>query len=76
MCPAEPLYDGRAAGPAGAALLAGGARASGRFARAYSGAAVVTCTLWITFPVLDRLRGRPVEFPFWVHLDYCNGTLG
>ncbi|KAJ8735945.1 hypothetical protein PYW07_007565 [Mythimna separata] len=47
------------------------ARAS-RFVRAYSSCAVVTCTLWITFPVMYRLQGQVVEFPFWIHAD-CNG---
>nr|ALM26215.1 odorant receptor 26 [Athetis dissimilis] len=51
-------------------LLRVTAEGAARFVRAYAGCAVVTCTLWITFPVMYRLRGQPVEFPFWINVDY------
>lgn len=41
-----------------------------RFVAVYSGCAVVTCTLWIIFPVMYHLRAQPVEFPFWTNVDY------
>nr|QRF70979.1 odorant receptor [Semiothisa cinerearia] len=54
------------------ALLAARARVSSRFVRCYSGTAVVTCTLWAVFPVLQALRGEAVRFPFWVGFDYSS----
>nr|UVB79103.1 odorant receptor 1 [Heortia vitessoides] len=54
----------------GAAQLRDTARSARRLLRAYSGTAVLTCTLWIIFPVLYYVQGLPVEFPFWTHLDH------
>nr|AIG51873.1 odorant receptor [Helicoverpa armigera]QPX50343.1 odorant receptor [Helicoverpa armigera] len=56
-------------------LLGATAASASRFVRAYSGCAVVTCTLWITFPVMYRLQGLPVEFPFWITVDYNRPTM-
>nr|QEE82739.1 odorant receptor 21 [Conogethes pinicolalis] len=64
----EPLYN---QGPSWQrAALARTAAAARRLLRAYSGTAVLTCTLWIIFPILDYARGLPVEFPFWSNLDH------
>nr|QNS36255.1 olfactory receptor 94b [Mythimna separata] len=66
----DPLYNQNV--EAYARLLHVTAARASRFVRAYSSCAVVTCTLWITFPVMYRLQGQVVEFPFWIHAD-CNG---
>ncbi|KOB69465.1 Odorant receptor [Operophtera brumata] len=58
-----------------AARIDSAAHAAGRFARVYSGAAVVTCTLWITFPVLYRLKGQPVDFTLVLLYSYYVTTL-
>ncbi|XP_049878937.1 odorant receptor 4-like [Pectinophora gossypiella] len=49
-----------------AAALARTARAARWLQRLYSGTAVVTCTLWLVFPVARYARGLPVDFPFWL----------
>lgn len=63
-----PLYN--AGGARARALLEAHARSAARILRAYSGTAVVTCTLWAVFPVLHHIRGQPVQFPFWVNFEY------
>ncbi|XP_028164936.1 odorant receptor 2a-like isoform X1 [Ostrinia furnacalis] len=68
----DPLYNQPAAWQR--ALLAATARSAGRLLRAYSGTAVVTCTLWIIFPILYYAQGLPVEFPFWTNLDHSKPT--
>lgn len=65
---AEPLYNQSAA--VHQRLLRVTAARAARFVRAYAGCAVVTCTLWITFPVMYHLQGQLVEFPFWINVDY------
>lgn len=65
---ADPLYNQGV--EAHTRLLRVTAARASRFVRAYSGCAVVTCTLWITFPIMYFLQGQPVEFPFWVNVDY------
>ncbi|XP_072937498.1 odorant receptor 2a-like [Epargyreus clarus] len=50
-------------------LLARTARRARLLLRGYAGCAVLTCTLWIVFPVATRASGRHVEFPFWTGLD-------
>ncbi|CAH1640018.1 unnamed protein product [Spodoptera littoralis] len=64
----EPLYNQSAA--VHQRLLRVTAARAARFVRAYAGCAVVTCTLWITFPVMYHLQGQLVEFPFWINVDY------
>ncbi|CAB3256149.1 unnamed protein product [Arctia plantaginis] len=51
-------------------LMRATAASASRFVVVYSGCAVVTCTLWITFPVMYHLRAQVVEFPFWTNVDY------
>lgn len=65
---ADPLYNQGV--EAHGRLLRMTAASASRFVRAYAGCAVVTCTLWITFPVMYRLKGDPVEFPLWINVDY------
>ncbi|XP_037301409.1 odorant receptor 94a-like [Manduca sexta] len=66
----DPLYNQQAGGAR--RLLEATATWASRFVRMYSGCAVVTCTLWIIFPVIYHLRGQQVEFPFWIGVDYSN----
>ncbi|KAL0850684.1 hypothetical protein ABMA28_006629 [Loxostege sticticalis] len=51
-------------------LLTETAVSARRLLRVYSGTAVITCTLWIIFPILYYSQGLPVEFPFWTNLDH------
>ncbi|XP_037968814.2 odorant receptor 94b [Plutella xylostella] len=44
-------------------------RGAARLARLYVGTAVVTCVLWIVFPILDHVKGNPVEFPLYIYVD-------
>ncbi|KAM3956747.1 odorant receptor 94b [Aphomia sociella] len=51
-------------------LLRETSTSASRLLRMYSGCAVVTCTLWIVFPVMYYVRDQPVEFAFWAGVDY------
>ncbi|NP_001166611.1 olfactory receptor 59 [Bombyx mori] len=51
-------------------LLLETSRRAARLLMLYSGCAVSTCILWAVFPLLDQLRGRTVEFAFWIPIDY------
>lgn len=51
------------------ALLRRTARGARLLVRAYAGCAVLTCSLWLLFPVLRRIAGHSVEFPFWTGLQ-------
>lgn len=56
-------------------LLTETAVSARRLLRVYSGTAVITCTLWIIFPILYYSQGLPVEFPFWTNLDHRKPVL-
>ncbi|XP_045780398.1 uncharacterized protein LOC123877616, partial [Maniola jurtina] len=58
-------FDGAARAGRAAALERGVARGARRLLVVYAGTAVLTCTLWLLFPVLRRARGLPDDFPFW-----------
>ncbi|XP_063827159.1 odorant receptor 4-like [Ostrinia nubilalis] len=74
----QPLFDPATAGAgassaaaaAARALLRATSRGAARLLRAYYGCAVATCVLWTIFPVVYKLRGFRIEFPFWTFLDY------
>ncbi|KAL4721408.1 hypothetical protein ACJJTC_015063 [Scirpophaga incertulas] len=57
------------------ALLNQTASSATRLLYAYSGTAVVTCTLWLIFPIMDFVRGLPVEFAFWINVDYSRTVI-
>ncbi|KAL0901045.1 hypothetical protein ABMA27_006374 [Loxostege sticticalis] len=50
--------------------LRGTALSAARLLRVYYSTAVATCVLWIIFPVVYKLRGHRIEFPFWTFVDY------
>ncbi|NP_001091790.1 candidate olfactory receptor [Bombyx mori] len=56
-------------------LLVDASRWASRFVWAYSGCAVVTCTLWIVFPIIYHVQGQTVEFPFWIQIDYTKSSM-
>nr|UPN65208.1 odorant receptor 23 [Phthorimaea operculella] len=53
----------------GARALTATADRARRLQRAYSGAALATCVLWLVFPVAQFLQNQPVEFAFWMPLS-------
>lgn len=61
------MYNGPEA--SAQALLRRTAHGARLLLRAYAGCAVLTCTLWLLFPVLRRIAGHSVEFPFWTGLQ-------
>ncbi|XP_053613069.1 uncharacterized protein LOC128676766 isoform X2 [Plodia interpunctella] len=68
----EPAHGGAAPAEWRRALLEHTARSMARLQRAYAGTAVLTCTLWIVFPIMYYMRGQNVEFPFWTGVDYSH----
>ncbi|CAH2101976.1 unnamed protein product [Euphydryas editha] len=59
----DPIYN--APDDSARVLLRRTARGARLLLRTYSGCAVLTCTLWLLFPVMHRIAGNSVEFPFW-----------
>lgn len=47
-------------------ILSRRAAAARRLQRAYSGTAVLTCTLWLVLTAAQYVRTRTVDFPFWL----------
>nr|QLI62083.1 odorant receptor 40 [Streltzoviella insularis] len=56
-------------------LLAATASSARRLQRVYSNTAILTCILWIVFPIMHRLTGRTVYFAFWTTFDYNSSTI-
>ncbi|OWR53401.1 putative olfactory receptor [Danaus plexippus plexippus] len=63
----DPIYNGESA--SALSLLRSTTLVARRLERAYAGCAILTCTLWLVFPVLHRLSGNPVHFAFWTGID-------
>ncbi|CAG9581973.1 unnamed protein product [Danaus chrysippus] len=63
----DPTYNGESA--SARSLLRSTTLVARRLEQAYAGCAVLTCTLWLVFPVLHRLSGNPVQFAFWTGID-------
>lgn len=60
------------AGAAARRLRARTSARAARLQRVYAGCAALTCLLWLVLPVAQRARGRSVEFPFWLGVDYSS----
>ncbi|CAG9796252.1 unnamed protein product [Diatraea saccharalis] len=61
--------------PAARVLLEGTARSAARLVRVYSSTAIVTCVMWIIFPIIYYVRGYPVEFSFWINIDHSRAYM-
>nr|QIJ45804.1 olfactory receptor [Glyphodes pyloalis] len=64
----DPLYN--QPGERFARMMRETAKGAKMIMRTFYSCGVCTVTLWLTFPVVHRLKGNYVEFPFWTFVDY------